>query len=455
MQALIIDGDQASELLDAEDAPVNLEPERLAESETRDLAMFALDKLSESRDPETGAHIERVQGYSRLLAQYLGTTEKYHDIVDAEFIRLIFRASPLHDIGKVGISDSVLLKPGKLTGEEVSIMQAHAMLGAQTLQASLQKFSGVPFLQMARDIAMAHHERWDGKGYPLGIFGTNIPLCARIVALADVYDALTSRRIYREAISHADARAIIVRERGAHFDPDIVDAFLNTEAQFLAIKDQFRDDEQVGPGPRLTAAIALQDELLRQNQGSQQLNEHLTSLNHRLQKPAVTDDLTGLGNRRAAMHRLEEHWAVCHRRERPVAVIALDIDHFKQVNDQYGHSAGDIVLKKVADVLRSCVRSTDIICRVGGEEFLIVLPSQTLHEAEVCAHRCRQEVGAHRFDFSGQIIRVTLSAGIATRRADMQACANLLRDADTALCAAKNAGRNAVRAAPADPIAAP
>jgi diguanylate cyclase (GGDEF)-like protein len=152
------------------------------------------------------------------------------------------------------------------------------------------------------------------------------------------------------------------------------------------------------------------------------------------------------------MHRLEEHWAVCHRRERPVAVIALDIDHFKQVNDQYGHSAGDVVLKKVADILRSCVRSTDIICRVGGEEFLIVLPWQTLHEAEVCAHRCRQEVGAHRFDFGGQIIRVTLSGGIATRRADMKACANLLRDADTALCAAKNAGRNAVRAAPADSL---
>ena len=218
--------------------------ERILALETRDLAMFALAKLSESRDPETGAHIERVQSYARLLAQYLSTTEQYHDLIDTEFVRLIYQTSPLHDIGKVGIPDNVLLKPGKLTDQEMSIMRTHVTLGAQTLEASLQRFPGVRFLQMARDIAATHHERWDGKGYPTGIAGTDIPLAARIVALADVYDALTSKRIYRDAMSHAQAKALIVRERSAHFDPDVTDAFIRTEAQFIAIKEQFRDDDQ-------------------------------------------------------------------------------------------------------------------------------------------------------------------------------------------------------------------
>lgn len=553
--------------------------ERVLGLETRDLAMFALAKLSESRDPETGAHIERVQSYARLLAQYLSTTEAYHDIIDPEFIRLIFQTSPLHDIGKVGIPDNVLLKPGKLTEQEMAIMRTHVTLGASTLEASLQRFPSVRFLQMARDIAAGHHERWDGNGYPAGLRGTATPLSARIVALADVYDAITSRRVYRDAMSHAQAKTLILRERGAHFDPDVVDAFVQTEAQFIAIKEQFRDDEEPArpaekpvavraplevtnavmivdddpgvrdlltnflhhlgfecaafpdgesalaefdlhcprliisdwemPGidglelcrrvrsraqanhvhfimltvhrgkeqlerafaagiddfinkpftePELIArlragmrAVALHDELSRQNQGSQQLNEQLTSLNQRLQKLAITDDLTGLYNRRQAMHRLEEHWAMCNRYQRPVAAIVIDIDHFKQVNDGLGHSAGDVVLRETADILRKCVRSTDIVCRIGGEEFLIILPCQTLHEAEVCAHRCRQEVASHEFNCGERIVHVTISAGIATRRGGMQQCADMLKEADTALYAAKNAGRNAVFSAPCDP----
>jgi putative two-component system response regulator len=568
--------------LNSEELLVSLKSaERVLGLETRDLAMFALAKLSESRDPETGAHIERVQSYARLLAQYLSTTEQHCDVIDTEFVRLIFQTSPLHDIGKVGIPDSVLLKPGKLTDQEMQIMRTHVTLGAQTLEASLQRFPGVRFLEMARDIAACHHERWDGQGYPAGLVGTQTPLAARIVALADVYDAVTSRRVYREAMSHAQAKTLILRERGAHFDPDMVDAFLQTEAQFIAIKEQFRDDEKPqrvadnavptgrpaeltnkvmviddDPGvrdiltnflhhfgfdcvafadglaalaemdehrprliisdwempvmdglelcrrvraraekhhihfimltvhrgkeqlekafaagiddfinkpftePELIArlragmrAVALHDELSRQNQGSQQLNEQLTDLNQRLQKLAITDDLTGLYNRRQAMHRLEEHWAMCNRYQRPVAVIVLDIDHFKKINDSLGHAAGDIVLHDTADILRKCVRSTDIVCRIGGEEFLVILPCQTQHEAEACAHRCRQEFAAHEFDCGGRIVRATISAGIATRRGGMQQCADMIREADQALYAAKNAGRNAVRSAPVDPVA--
>ena len=197
-------------------------------------------------------------------------------------------------------------------------------------------------------------------------------------------------------------------------------------------------------------AIGLYDELARQHRGSRQLNEQLTNFNKRLEKLAITDDLTGLYNRRQAMHRLEEHWALCERYQRPVAVVSLDIDHFKQINDAYGHAGGDAVLRRIADILRQCVRSTDTVCRIGGEEFLIVLPYQTQQEAEVCAHRCRQAVAEERFDFGEQSIHATISAGVASRRKDMVQCSELLVESDKALYAAKRAGRNAVCCARGD-----
>ena len=202
-------------------------------------------------------------------------------------------------------------------------------------------------------------------------------------------------------------------------------------------------------------AVALYDELSRQHQGSRQLNEQLTNLNQRLERLAITDDLTGLYNRRQATHRLEEHWAYADRYHRPISVITLDIDHFKDINDHYGHAAGDTVLRTVADILRSCVRSTDTVARIGGEEFLILLPSQTLQEAEICAQRCRQAILQNAFEHAGAEIRATISAGVATRRAGMHQCADLLADADAALYAAKHAGRNAVRCARQDAVGGP
>lgn len=217
--------------------------ERILSLETRDVAIFAMAKLAESRDPETGAHLERVRSYSRVLAQHLAGLEKFHGHVDAEFIRLIYLTSPLHDIGKVGIPDSVLLKPGRLSDREFDIMKTHALIGAETLQAALRTFPGVKFLQMASEIAATHHERWNGTGYPAGLIGENIPLSGRIVALADVYDALSSKRIYKAAFTHEVARSMIVKDRGEHFDPDVVDAFLANEDRFLMIREQF--DEPV------------------------------------------------------------------------------------------------------------------------------------------------------------------------------------------------------------------
>jgi putative two-component system response regulator len=218
-----------------------LAAERLLSLETRDVAIFAMAKLAESRDVETGAHLERVMNYSRVLAQQLPAMGRYVDEIDPEFVRLVYSTSPLHDIGKVGIPDGVLLKPGRLDDQEFEIMKTHAAIGARTLDAALRRFPGAKFLRMARDIAASHHERWDGNGYPAGLKGDEIPLCSRIVALADVYDALTSKRVYKNSFAHEVAKGIIVKDAGTHFDPAVVGAFLAAEAAFIAVREQYQE----------------------------------------------------------------------------------------------------------------------------------------------------------------------------------------------------------------------
>lgn len=229
--------------------------QRVLSLETREVAIFALAKLAESRDSDTGAHLERVQNYSRVLAQKLATQSTFAGEIDGEFVRLIYLTSPLHDIGKVAIPDSVLLKPGQLNEREFGIMKTHARLGADTLEAALVKFPEAEFLKMARDIAATHHERYDGTGYPAGLAGSEIPLVGRIVALADVYDALTSRRVYKPAFTHEVARSMIVAEAGKHFDPAVVEAFLAAEAAFLQIHTQYQD-HPAEPGATPTALTA-------------------------------------------------------------------------------------------------------------------------------------------------------------------------------------------------------
>lgn len=228
--------------------------ERILSLETREVAIFALAKLAESRDPETGAHLERVRSYCRVLAQHLATTEKYRDQIDAEYIRLIYQTSPLHDIGKVGIPDCILLKPGRLTDQEFHVMKDHTRIGAETLGASLETFPHATFLQMARDIAATHHERHDGAGYPLGLAGDQIPLCGRIVAVADAYDAITSKRVYKEASSHETARVIIIDEAGKQFHPDVVEAFIQAEPSFMEIRQRLAEMQATTDRSRPLAA---------------------------------------------------------------------------------------------------------------------------------------------------------------------------------------------------------
>jgi len=209
--------------------------ERILSLESRDVLLFAMAKLTESRDNDTGLHLDRIREYCRILAQELSNWPEYHEEIDGEYIQLLYLTSPLHDIGKVGIPDSVLLKPGPLTPEEFEIMKRHTTIGGETLQAVTLAHPEARYLSMARDIAFTHHERWDGSGYPFGLRGRDIPLCGRLTALADVYDALTSRRIYKAKMGHEEARQIILDGSGSHFDPDVVEAFRRREAEFIRV----------------------------------------------------------------------------------------------------------------------------------------------------------------------------------------------------------------------------
>ncbi len=218
--------------------------ERITSLETRDLMIFGMAKLAESRDRDTGSHLERVRMYCKVLADHLSLQPKFAGVVDREFCRLIFATSPLHDIGKVGIPDAILLKSDRLMPCEFEVMKSHTTIGAETLGAALREFPEAKFLSMARDIALCHHEKWDGSGYPRGLFGMDIPLAARVVSLADVYDALRSARVYKTSQTHAQARETILAGSGRHFDPDIVGAFLATEERFEQVAKQLSDAQE-------------------------------------------------------------------------------------------------------------------------------------------------------------------------------------------------------------------
>ena len=213
--------------------------ERILALESREVTIFSLAQLAESRDQETGAHVDRLREYCRVLAEHLSQQEKYSEVVDGDFIELLYMTSPLHDIGKVSIPDEILLKAGPLTESEFNIMKQHAVAGSMTLQSAIYAYPEAKYLYMARDIARSHHERFDGSGYPDGLAGEAIPLCGRIVALADVYDALTTKHVYKPAFSHAKAHEIICDGIGTQFDPDVVQAYIANQGRFLEIHNRF------------------------------------------------------------------------------------------------------------------------------------------------------------------------------------------------------------------------
>jgi adenylate cyclase len=221
--------------------------EQRAKERTRELTMVqeatieSMSSLTETRDPDTGGHIKRTQNYIRLLAEYLKHRPKFRVLLDDETIDLLCKSAPLHDIGKVGVSDRILLKPGKLTEQEFEEMKQHTIYGRDTILAAERKLGNVSFLRFARDIAYTHHERWDGYGYPEGLRGDQIPIPGRLMALADTYDALTSKRVYKSQLPHDKAVQIITEEKGSQFDPEVVDAFLAAKEDFRQISLRYAD----------------------------------------------------------------------------------------------------------------------------------------------------------------------------------------------------------------------
>lgn len=210
----------------------------------QDVTILSMASLAETRDSDTGNHIRRTQYYVLLLANTLKFHPRFVDFLTEQNIHMLFKSAPLHDIGKVGIPDKILLKPGKLSYEEFEIMKTHTTLGRDALDNAVQSLGfKVDFLDMAKDIAYYHQEKWDGSGYPEGISGDAIPISARLMALADVYDALISRRVYKEGMSHDEAFKIIVQGSGSHFDPDIVDAFISGCEEFQNIAQRYVDTD--------------------------------------------------------------------------------------------------------------------------------------------------------------------------------------------------------------------
>ncbi len=213
--------------------------------ELQDVTMVAMGSLAEARDPETGNHIRRTQRYVKLLAQKLKDHPRFSHFLTPENITWLYKSAPLHDIGKVGVADHILLKPGKLTDEEFDEMKKHTTYGRDAIAAAEQNISVADnFLVFAKEIAYAHQEKWNGSGYPEGLAGDDIPIAARLMAVADVYDALVSRRVYKPPFPHEKAVAIILEGKGNHFDPDMVDAFMEIADEYFVISQEFADSEE-------------------------------------------------------------------------------------------------------------------------------------------------------------------------------------------------------------------
>ncbi len=211
---------------------------------TQEVTIECMAALAEYRDPETGGHIQRTKNYVRAMALRLQRDPPYRNLLTDEAVDLLYLSAPLHDIGKVGIPDHILLKPGKLTEAEFEQMKKHTVYGRDALKVAADKLGGQSFLRFAMEIAYSHQEKWDGSGYPEGLKGEEIPLSGRLMALADVYDALISRRVYKPPFTHQRAVEIILRGRGSHFDPAMVDVFMDIQEDFRQIALRFADFEE-------------------------------------------------------------------------------------------------------------------------------------------------------------------------------------------------------------------
>ena len=376
--------------------------ERTRELEEAQLEIVTrLAVAAEYRDDNTGEHTRRVGRNAAAIAHALGWPE--------DEVQLLFTAARLHDVGKIAISDLVLHKPGKLTPEELALMKTHAMIGARILSGGRS-----PLLQLAEEIALAHHERWDGKGYPLGLSGDAIPLAARIVAVADVLDALTHERPYKRPWPVEEALAEIGRQSGHHFDPHVVKACFAAFGPGRALSPTddpaaWRGTAQFPAGPSAPAApyqaletvssVERLKKLLAKAVQDLELSRHeARAVSRQMHEMAFSDPLTGLYNRRAFGADLEAETARALHQGDTLSVLNLDLDLLKQVNDTEGHERGDALLRSFAEAASRQLQPWGRLYRVGGDEFAAIL-----------SHTSTQHFGA---------VRAQLEKAVAEVRAD-------------------------------------
>ncbi|MCE2902296.1 MAG: diguanylate cyclase [Gemmatimonas sp.] len=368
----------------------------------------------EAKDRYTQGHCLRVADLACAMAADLGMADQ-----DLFWFRI---GALLHDVGKIVIPEAVLNKAGKLTDAEWALMRSHTTAGVDML-------AGVEFPWDVLPIIRSHHEKWDGTGYPDQLRGEAIPLVARILCVADVYDALTSTRSYKRALAHVDAVEIMRRDVGVMFDPAVFASFERVVSAW-ALRTEPAVSAPVAPEPEAAAPAAA--------------------------PPAAPvpelDDLTALPLRRAFREAAERVLDARRTTERPVSLLVMDIDHFKLVNDCFGHQQGDDALRMVATLLQQAARRSDFIARYAGDELVALLPGSTLEDAVAMAEHLRAGVecaSCPRRDGSPDPVRVTLSIGVASAPTHGQSFDELFAAADGALYAAKRRGRNAVAMASA------
>ncbi len=404
--------------------------ERLVQERTTELAqaqqevVTRLAMAAEYRDDTTGDHTRRVGRAATLIALALGWSRRQAGLLGV--------AARLHDVGKIGIPDRVLLKAGTLTAVEYAQMQRHTVIGARILSGGQSEL-----LRMAEEIACTHHERWDGAGYPVGLRAEQIPLVGRIVAVADVFDALTQPRPYKAAWTTAQAAEELRRQKGRQFDPAVVDAALPilTQPDGLAVDGE--DEQAALTQEDTTQVLTVFEQLLTERtQELEQARQAATLAAQQLAALALTDSLTGLGNRRAFEADVEQMLEQARRNGQPLTVVYLDIDGMKAVNDSGGHAQGDLYLQACAAALRTHFGQLARPYRIGGDEFVVLAAGQPGSDAlQGALDRVHQELRQAQFPTA------SVSLGSAVYPHDAETVSDLVRISDQRMYGVKLARR--------------
>ena len=389
--------------------------EQFQETEKNNKLMISiLAHIVEFRNGESGLHILHVNTITKyLLKQLIQLTDQY--LLSKADIFLISTASALHDIGKISISDSILNKPGRLTAEEFEVIKTHSIVGANILLDLPIEQQEAPLVKVAAEICRWHHERYDGNGYPDGLKGEEIPIAAQVVALADVYDALTSERCYKKAYSHEEALKMILEGQCGAFNPTLL-LCLQEIADIL--ESELLD---ASPEQETKNIQDIRNKIDYDRLFPYEKDTFLSRKQRHLQLLYI-DSLTGIYNRRY----YDEHFQGANDIQ---AMVVIDVDNFKHINDNYGHDVGDIVLQSIAQTVLSCVRKTDVIIRYGGDEFVIIFFSIPADIFEKKLERIRHSVDRMTIDARPELhmsVSIGGAYGIGTTKKFFKAADNMM-----------------------------